>query len=230
MPKKRVQVLFIHGGMTFKNQKDYSRYLKTRPISLEKKVRWHHDYLTKELGSRFEIIRLKMPLAENAQYADWKIHFERYFPFLRNNLILVGSSLGGTFLAKYLSEQKFPKKILSTYLICTPFDNSLLGEDLVGGFKLKSDLSQIEKNSPNLHLLFSKDDDVVPLAHAKKFRQKLKKAQIIIYENKNGHFKISSFPEMIKMIKEDIQNKQKRGDLKMACKSCKAKKKVKKKK
>ena len=96
--------------------------------------------------------------------------------------------MGGIFLAKYLSENKFPKKILSTYLICPPFDNSMPGEDLVGGFKLKSDLSLIEKNSKNLNLLFSKDDEVVPLSHSEKYRKKLKKANIILYESKNGHF------------------------------------------
>jgi predicted alpha/beta hydrolase family esterase len=194
----------IHGGMTFKNRKDYLHYLKTREISLVKKIKWSGDGFDKILGKNFEIIKPNMPLPDNAKYDDWKIHFERHFPYLKNNLILIGGSLGGIFLAKYLSENKFPKKILSTYLICPPFDNSLTGEDLTGGFKLKSDLSLLEKNSKNLYLLFSKDDDIVPVAHAEKYRAKLKKAKIVIYKSKNGHFKISKFPEIIKMIKSDV--------------------------
>lgn len=197
----------IHGGMTFKSKRDYLRYLKTRSISIDKKVRWSDYYLDKNLGSNFEIIRPRMPLQENAKYSEWKIFFERYIPFLRNNVILIGSSLGGIFLAKYLSENKFPKKILSTYLICPPFDNTVDGEDLVGGFKLKSDLSMIEKNSKNTYLLFSKDDDVVPVSHAEKYRRKLKNSKIIIYKSKNGHFKISEFPEIVKMIKADVRTK-----------------------
>ncbi|MBI2661865.1 alpha/beta hydrolase [Candidatus Woesearchaeota archaeon] len=204
---KKIQVILIHGGMTFKNRKDYLHFLKTRKISLENKIRWSDDYLTKKLGNDFEIIRPRMPLSDNAEYKDWKIHFERYFPHLRDNIILIGSSLGGIFLAKYLSENKFPKKILSAYLICPPFDNSLQGEDLVGGFKLKLDLSLIEKNSKNLYLMFSKDDDVVPVAHAEKYRQKLKNAKIIIYKSKNGHFKVSEFPEIVEMIKKDVKIK-----------------------
>lgn len=201
--KHKIQVFIIHGGMTFRNKKDYLRFLKTRKISIEEKIRWTDDYLTKKLGKGFEIIRPRMPLGDNAKYNEWRIHFERHFPYLRNNIILIGGSLGGIFLAKYLSENKFPKKILATYLICPPFDNSMPGDDLTGGFKLKSDLSLLEKNSKNLYLLFSKDDDVVPVSHAKKYARKLKNAKIIIYKSKNGHFKISKFPEIVKMIKMD---------------------------
>jgi uncharacterized protein len=197
----------IHGGVTFKNQKDYLHYLKTRKISLEKNKKWAVDYLDNELGNKFEIIRPRMPLQDNAKYRDWKMYFERFIPHLRNNVILIGGSLGGIFLAKYLSENKFPKKILSVYLVCPPFDNSLTGEDLVGGFELKSYLSLLEKTPKNLYLMFSKDDDCVPVAHAKKYRNKLKNAKIIIYKSKNGHFNISRFPEIVKMIKNDVKQK-----------------------
>jgi predicted alpha/beta hydrolase family esterase len=207
MTKKKIQIFFIHGGMTFKNYKDYLHYLKTRDISIKEKIYWSNEYLKKRLGKDFEIIKPRMPLSENAKYDEWKIHFERYFPQLRNNIILIGSSLGGIFLAKYLSENRFPKNILSTYLVCPPYDNSIPEEDLVGGFKLKPDLSLIEKNSKKIHLLFSKDDDVVPVSQAKKYEKKLKNANIVIYESKNGHFKISKFPEIIRMIKEDVKRK-----------------------
>ena len=77
--KKKTQVFMIHGGMTFKNKADYLRFLKTRPISIEKKIRWGDDYLDKELGKSFEIIRPRMPLQDNAKYDDWKIYFERQY-------------------------------------------------------------------------------------------------------------------------------------------------------
>ena len=205
--EKKIQIFMIHGGTTFKSKKDYLHFLKTRKVSIEEKISWTDEFLKKNLGKNFEIIKPKMPLKENAKYDEWKIHFENFFPQLRNNIILIGGSLGGIFLAKYLSENKFPKKILSTYLICPPYDNSLPGEDLVGGFNLKTDLSLLEKNSKNLYLMFSKDDDVVPPAHAEKFKKKLKNADFIIFESKNGHFEISEFPEIVKMIKADVKKK-----------------------
>ena len=68
----------------------------------------------------------------------------------------------------------------------------------------------MKKNSKNLNLLFSKDDPIVPVSHAEKYRKKLKNANIVIYESKNGHFKISEFPEIIKMLKNDIKRIQNR--------------------
>lgn len=200
------QLLFIQGGMTFKSKKDYLDYLKNRPVKMEKKARWSGDYLDRKISKEFNVIKARMPLQDFAKYNEWKITFERYLPFLKRNDIIIGESLGGIFLAKYLSENKLPKKILSVYLVCPPFDNSLTGEDLVGGFILKSDISLLEEQSQNLYLLFSEDDDVVPASHAEKFRKKLNDAEIKIYNDKNGHFRVAEFPEIISMIKNDIKN------------------------
>lgn len=205
MTKEKIQLFYIHGGETFKTKNDYINYLKTKNITIEKKIRWSDTYLEKKLGKELEIIKPRMPLQENAKYEEWKIYFERHISFLKNNVILIGQSLGGIFLSKYLSENKFPKKILSVYMICPPFDNADSTEDLVGGFKLKSDLSLIEKNCKNTTLMFSKDDEVVPISHAIKYQKKLPNLKLIIYDDKNGHFKIEKFPEIIKMIKQDLK-------------------------
>ena len=75
MKKEKLQILFIHGGMTFKNRKDYIKFLKTRKISIEKKIKWSDDYLDKELSKTFRIIKPRMPLQDNSKYEEWKIHF-----------------------------------------------------------------------------------------------------------------------------------------------------------
>lgn len=198
-------MLRVHGGMTFKNDKNYLHYLRTKKISTKKKISWKGDYLEKSLGKKFEVIAPQMPLSDNAKYRDWAILFKRYLALLKGKYILIGSSLGGVFLAKYLSENKLSKKAWSVYLVGAPFDNTVLGEDLVGGFNLKADLSLLEKNCKNLYLLFSEDDDVVPIAHSEKYKKKLKNARILVYKNKHGHFNVSRFPEIIKLIKEDVR-------------------------
>jgi predicted alpha/beta hydrolase family esterase len=108
-------------------------------------------------------------------------------------------------LAKYLSEHKFPKKLSAVFLIALPYSNILPGEYYGGGFNLKSDLSLICKNCKNVTLLFSADDEVVPVIHAAKYAEKLPLARIIILKNKNGHFRISEFPEIVKMLKKCVE-------------------------
>ena len=52
--------------------------------------------------------------------------------------------------------------------------------------------------------MFSKDDPLVPVAHAQKYQDKLPNAKVITYESKNGHFIIDTFPELVQLIKQDI--------------------------
>lgn len=204
-PSMKIQVLMVHGGQTFKNEKEYVNYLKTKQVTTKKKISWSGAYLEKSLGKGFEVITPRMPLQDNARYKDWKILFERYLSVLTRDFILIGNSLGGIFLAKYLSENVLSKKPLGTYLVCPPFDNTLPSDDLVGGFELGTDLSLLEQNSIHLHLLFSKDDECVPVTQAKKYAKKLKAANIVIYEGKNGHFNVPTFPEIVRMIKRDCK-------------------------
>lgn len=190
--------------MTFKNYDDYIYYLKNRKVSIEEKVKWNGNYLKDELKNYCKVIKPKMPCSENVNYKEWKIHFERFFDLLGEKIILVGSSFGGTFLCKYFSENIFPKKIIALYLICPAFDDTMIGEDLAGGLELKEDLSLINKNCSDIKFFFSKDDDCVPISHADKYKNKLPNANYFIYESKNGHFNVEEFPEIIKIIKEDL--------------------------
>ncbi len=203
--KRKIDVLYIHGGNTFVSDKEYVKYLKTKKVTLGKRIRWNSDNLQKDLGAKFVVTIPRMPLQDNSQYRDWKIMFENYLLLLRRPFILIGGSLGGIFLAKYLSENKLSKKAISIYLVCPPFDDDMPGDRLAGGFELKKNLSMIQQNCKNLYLLFSKDDDVVPVAHAEKYRAKLPTAQITIFKSKNGHFNIERFPEIVKMIKTDAR-------------------------
>ena len=105
MRKEKNQIFYIHGGMTFKNNVDYLKFLKTRKIKIEERIKWSDKYLRNKLDKEFQIIKPRMPLQDNSKYEEWKIHFERHFPYLRDNIILIGSSLGGIFLAKYFSQK-----------------------------------------------------------------------------------------------------------------------------
>ena len=136
------QVVLIHGGDTWESYEVYLDYLKKYTISsFERHALRKGDFqenLAKDLGNELQVIRPEMPSKRNAKYLEWKIWFEKFFPFLNDEVILVGSSLGGTFLVKYLSENLFPKKIKAIFLIAACFDDlpdePLLDFGLPGNF------------------------------------------------------------------------------------------------
>lgn len=198
-------IIYIHGWMTFKSEDDYFDYLSNRPISIEERKKWDGEFLSEGLDDKCTIVKPYMPCKDNARYFEWKIHFERYLPFVDNKTILIGKSLGWIFLAKYLSENQLPDKVLSVYLVCPPFDNTLPDEDLVWWFELWEDLSLLYNNCINLHLIFSEDDPVIPISHAQKYKSKLSEWQLHIYKDK-WHFSIAEFPEIVELIKCDITN------------------------
>src|SRR4051812_18846652 len=110
------QILVIHGGDTFETYEEYIRDLKKSKLDLNqiRKVGWKQN-LAKKLGKNFDVLSPKMPNALNARYKEWEIWFEKIIPLLDKNIVLVGHSLGGIFLVKYLSENSFPKKIKATF-------------------------------------------------------------------------------------------------------------------
>jgi len=127
------QILVIHGGTSFDVYEDYIAYLKNKEISLEK-IRSSKDWkdsLSPQLGQNFDVFTPKMPNGMNARYLEWRLWLEKIIPLLDNNIILIGHSLGGIFLAKYLSENLFSKTIKATILVAAPFDNANSEESLV---------------------------------------------------------------------------------------------------
>ena len=105
------QIVIIHGGSSFKTYKDYIQNLKKQEISIENlkfQKRWK-DGLSAELGDDYEFLTPRMPNRENARYEEWKIWFNRIEKILDDEVILIGHSLGGSFLTKYLSKNTFSK-------------------------------------------------------------------------------------------------------------------------
>jgi len=119
---------------------------------------------------------------------------------LRDNIILIGHSLGGIFLAKYLSENNFPVKIDQLYLVAAPFDGNEDKYSLTD-FKLPASLKKIEKQANKIFLYHSKDDSVVPFSDLGKYANKLPGAKKIIFEDRD-HFSQEEFPELVEKLKK----------------------------
>jgi len=163
------------------------------------------DSLSDRLGQGFEVFLLRMPNPTNARYNEWKISFDKVARLLRNNVILTGHSLGGVFLAKYLSENKFPKKILASVLIAAPYDQKDI-EEFLGDFVISNNLEKFRKQGGRIFLFHSKDDPIVPFVNLAKYQKALPEAVVRVFKNRE-HFGQTEFPELVKEIKRVCRKK-----------------------
>jgi len=201
------QIVIIGGGTTFDTYKKYIAFLKKRKIGLDKLLRPHQgwkNHLQKELGENFEVLRPRMPNGTNARYEEWRIWFERIIPFFSKKVILIGHSLGGIFLAKYLAENNISKKIKATILVAAPFDDEDRDEEnkeSLADFNLSPSLEKFAEQGGTIYLIQSKNDPSVPFEQLGKYKKALPNAKTMIFENR-GHFKQETFPEIIRLIKK----------------------------
>lgn len=194
------QILIIGGGEVFRGYEEYLDYLRQYKIESLKSAQfqdWKNN-LEKDLDEEFEVIYPKMPCKRNAKFLEWKIWVEKYFPFLRDDVILIGHSLGGSFWLKYLSENDFPVSISQLHLVAAPINDN---QEFLGDFKPLEDLSNISQQAENIYLYHSKDDPVVLFSDLEEISSKLPSAEKIIFQN-HGHFRIEHFPELVERVKK----------------------------
>lgn len=194
------QVVVIHGGTSFDTHEDYIDFIKTRELTLEK-LKQPDDWkasLARELGDEFEVLLPKMPNGTNVRYAEWQIWLERCIPFLQDNVILIGHSLGGIFLAKYLSENTFPKRITATLLVAAPVSQTSTVESLKD-FTLPPSLAKMAAQAGTIYIVHSKDDPVVPFTEVARYQHLLPAVKTMIFADR-GHFNQERFPELVALL------------------------------
>ena len=194
------RIFTIHGGNAFASYDEYMDSLRTKVIDLDRfqQKGWRNN-LGEVLGEGYEVISPRMPNANNAKYEEWKIWFEKHIPFMRDGVVLIGHSLGGIFLAKYLSENRMPVKIAATFLVAAPYD--LDSERKIVEFTLPESLALLSEQAGKLFLYQSKDDQVVSFTELAKYSAALPSAQAVVFEDR-GHFDQEQLPEIVRDIEE----------------------------
>jgi predicted alpha/beta hydrolase family esterase len=194
------QLFVIHGGDSFDTYEEYIAALRSIELDLSRATfKGWKQQLPLVLGENVEVIQPRMPNPNNAKYLEWKIWFEKHIPFMQDQVILIGHSLGGIFLAKYLSEEKFPKKICATLLVAAPYATD--SQNSLGDFNLKIGLERFKEQGGEIFLFQSKDDEIVPYADVELYQEKLPNAHLITFDDR-GHFHAEEFPEVTKIINE----------------------------
>ena len=199
------QVFYIHGGDSFSKTEDFLQSLAIMPLrnlpGKDSSNFWTKT-LAEDLGEEYEVFMPSMPNKQNAHYDEWKIWFERHFEYLRDGVVLVGWSLGGMFLAKYLTENTLPFEIKAIFFLAAPCGTYADdGGNDCGSFQFSQEnLVKLTKFGSKIELWHSKDDFVVPFQHVLEYQKYLPEAELVTFEDKN-HFLIPEFPELLNEIR-----------------------------
>ena len=199
------QLIFVHGWMCQPDIDSLCKALETREYNPFEEKKWWKDSLSQELKSTHQIIRPEMPIKQMASYKVWKLWFEKIFPYLNEeDLVLIGHSLWWNFLMKYLGENTFPKKIKQLHLVAAVVDGSdrPANKQYLWDFAFEANtIANLENKAENIFIYHSTDDPVVPYSHAQKIKAYLPNAKLMTFTDR-GHFSLPEFPELLENIRK----------------------------
>ncbi len=198
---EKPQIIFIHGGDSFDTTIEFYNFLKSLTYDLYpvEQKKWR-DEIKDALIETHECIMPRMPNAMNADYKAWSIWFEKVIPFLHDQIVLVGHSLGGGFLVRYLSENILPVSIKQLHLVAGVIDD----KDCPGVGEFGIDIttwSGFTSTIEAVHVWHSSDDDCVPIHHAERLAEKCLEATTHYFTDR-GHFLQPEFPELLQVISQ----------------------------
>ncbi|MFA9262734.1 MAG: alpha/beta fold hydrolase [Undibacterium sp.] len=197
------QVVVIHGGDTFRTPEDCLAFLDREGgnLTLEDFQRkgWKSS-LSSSLGDHFSVYAPSMPNKWDARYEQWKLWFEKVMALMGDEVILVGHSLGGTFLVKYLSTEHCPKKVRAVFLVAPCYDEVGRGNrEYLGNFLPPKEKQLLTEQVRDIFFYHSEDDDVVPFSSLADYQRDCTTATYRTFKDR-GHFLGEEFPELVQDI------------------------------
>jgi predicted alpha/beta hydrolase family esterase len=148
-----------------------------------------------------------MPKENDPDYQRWRAQIRKELASMRGNVILAGHSLGGSFLLKYLSEEKIETRVAGLFLIATPYwGGDGWRYDGYEAVALPEDFpSRLPKATP-IFFYHSRDDETVAFAHLALYEEKLPEAAVRILDGR-GHQLSNELSEVAADIKS-LENQQ----------------------
>lgn len=180
----RKQILFAHSGGT-QNGPGMGSY---------DFVKW----LRESLGDQYEI---SYPIIEDPEaptFEMWETMLDQQLVQKNHPVMLIGHSLGGSMLLKYLSEQESDFNITGLFLVATPYWGK--GGWNVDDFKLKKDSSKHLPSLSELHFFHCSNDPIVPFEHLNSYKQDFPNAMVHELQC-NSHVFADGLPELVEIIK-----------------------------
>jgi len=164
-------VLFIHGA-------GEGAYIEDKLLT---------QSLQEELGLDYDVHYPAMPDESKAPYDLWKRNIEEELNIMQKPAVLIGHSIGASYLAKVLTEIKEIKPIVGIFLLNAP----LWGDEgwLYEGYEeleLPKDVVRRFPTNARVFLYHTRDDEIVPFRHLALYKRLLPKATVREID-KGGH-------------------------------------------
>lgn len=169
-------------------------------------------YIKKELESLGADVYIpQLPLRSKQNLNNWRKALRDQVPFeLDENTILIGHSVGASFMLSLLNERR--ESALKASIFVSGFYDSLQEDEIQELVKtfvdLEFDWNLIRNNAGQIVQLHGDDDPHVPLEQAKRLSDKIKSNLVII--PKGGHLNrksgyVDQFPELNKVLKNILK-------------------------
>lgn len=161
---------------------------------------WYNS-LGQALADRFSVTIPALPNPEVGKMEEWLAALAALRPDQQSTL--VGHSLGGTLILRYLEQASLP--IAAFFTVGSPI-NDLARNDLhaTGFFERDFIWSTIKQRSPKRLVIGSTDDQSVPFWQAEYIAKQID-GELVTFTDK-GHFnKAADFPELVDLITQHVE-------------------------
>ena len=138
------------------------------------------------LGAAYAVPYPEMPDEDSPSYEAWRGQIAKHLAALDGEVFLVGHSLGGSILLKYLSEEEVEKPVAGIFLVAAPYWGSEDWE--VSEYALRDSFASRLPGELPVFFYHSRDDELVPFAHLALYTEKLAQAAFHEFDGRGHHF------------------------------------------
>lgn len=139
------------------------------------------------LGAGWEVQYPQMPDEENCPYPGWQAEIDVRLASITGPVALVGHSIGGSVLLKYLCDRPSPPSLIGLFVVAAPCwgaDPSWRWEEMT----LPADAAARLAGDWPLFLYHSRDDEVVPFPHLALYAARLPRATLREHDGRGHQF------------------------------------------
>lgn len=155
--------------------------------------------LQEALGDGYHVSYPMLPDPEYPVYELWKEKIGRVMADADDGVVLVGHSLGGSVILKFLSEERCETLIGGLCIVAAPYWGMPGWQ--VEEYTLPDDFAVKLPRIPRIFLYHSRNDEVVPFEHVQHYGEDLRWATIRAFGNR-GHLFSGGLPEMVRDIQQ----------------------------